>query len=249
MANSTVEFEFGYDARNKAILASALSAMQKDVGGRQRPWGMRGGAIDLLTFLEIGIVFVAGATLGEALKKYFSGLSGAARAEKLGERHREIVIQWLGNVRSSLKRLIVSVNQQFRKGMPTPKFQGKEEAVAVRFQVGEVECFVVLNGPHVSLDSLERIPEAIGDMLEFVAQTGLPDDSTVVQLCLDPVSAQWRYLLVPSHGAFGRFVDRVVDLSTGEVLRIGSRQEFIKLLQVAKEDGLKFLVDPYRNSY
>lgn len=247
MSNSVVEFEFEYDARNEATLASALSAIQNEVGGRQRPWGMRAGASDLLTFLEIVIVFVADATLREPVKKYFSGLSGAERAEKLGERHREVILQWLSDVRNGLELLLAAVNRQFRKGMPSPNFQGMEEAMAIRFPVAEVECFVVLNGPHVTRSSLNHLPEAIGNIFEFVAQTGLPHESTVVQLCLDPVSVQWRYLLVPSREAFGRFVDRVVDISTGQIMTLDSPHEFIELLQVDEKDALKFLVNPYRD--
>jgi hypothetical protein len=244
MSELVLQIDYGYRASNEATLDSTLSALQQDIGGQRRPWGARAGAIDLVTYLEFVVTFVVGATLGEALKNYFSALSGAQRAKTLGERHRAIVLQWLGDVQDAVTRLIASAKQRFREGLAAPKFNGKEQSIAIRVVLG-VECFIVLNGPHVSEDALDRLPDAISKMLQFIGEFGPPDQSTVLQLCFDPVSREWRFLLAPSHQGFGRFVDRVVDLSTGQLITLRSRHEFIELLHVAEEDGLKFLVDPY----
>lgn len=247
MSKSVLEVEYRYSARDEATLAASLSALENEVGGQRRPWGMRAGAIDLVTFLEFAVTFVVGATLGDALKSYFSGLSGAEGAKKLGERHRAVILQWLGDVQAGLAHLITSAKQRFREGLVAPEFDGKEQPIAIRIGIG-VECFIVLNARHVSEGALDHLPDAVSRMLEFIAENGLPDESTVLQLCLDPTSREWRYLLAPSHQAFGRFVDRVLDLSTGQLMKLRSRQEFIELLQVAEEDGLKCLIDPYRHS-
>jgi len=84
--------------------------------------------------------------------------------------------------------------------------------------------------------------------LLFIVEAGLPEESTVLQLCLDPISNDWKYLLIPSHQAFGRFVDRVVDLSTGQLITIRSSEGFIELLGATEPEGIEFLVDPYRYS-
>jgi len=246
MSESVLQIEYHYSPGEEATLDPALSALQKEIGGQRRPWGIRAGAIDLVTFLEFVITFVAGATLGDALQSYLAGLAGTEKAKTLGERHHAVIVQWLAKVQESLGRLVTSARKRFRAGLVAPHFQGKEQPMAIRIGLGRIECFIVLNGCHVSDDALDRLPAAVIRMLQFIAEVGLPEESTVLQLCLDPVSRDWRYLLVPSQQAFGRFVDRIIDLSTGQLLTLHSSQEFIELLGVTEPDGFKFLVDPYR---
>lgn len=246
MSGPVIELEYRFSSGDEAALAKALSALEADLGGQRRPWGTRAGAIDLVTFLEFVITFVVGATVGEILKSYFAGLAGAEKAKKLGEHHQEIILKWLGAVKESLHQLISSVKHQFHEGLRASRFEGMEKPIAIRIGLGQLECYIVLNGQNVSDDALENLPGAVIKMLKFVAETGLPEDAIVLQLCLDPNSKEWRYLLVPSPQAFDRFVDRVIDLSTGQVLILRSREEFIKLLGATKAEGIKFLTDPYR---
>lgn len=207
---------------------------------------MRAGAIDLVIFLEIAITFIVGATLGEALKSYFAGLVGAEKAKKLGERHKKIIAAWLGSVKEGLHHLVSSVRHQLLQGFRAPHYNRMEKPIAIRIEIGLLECYIVINGRNVSDNALENLPGAVTRMLQFIAEVGLPAEATVLQLCLSPSSAEWRYLLAPSRHAFGRFVDRVIDLSTGQLLIIHSREEFIELLGATEADGIRFLVDPYR---
>ena len=246
MSDPVFELEYRFSSDDEAALAKVLSALEADLGGQRRPWGMRMGATNLVTFLEFAITFVVVATVGEVLKSYFAGLVGAEKAKKLGGRHQEVILKWLGAVKESLHQLISSVKHRFHEGLRASRFDGMERPIAIRIGLGQLECYIVLNGQNVSDDALENLPGAVVRMLQFVAEAGLPDDAIVLQLCLDPNSNEWRYLLVPSPQAFGRFVDRVIDLSTGQFLILRSREEFIRLLGATKAEGIKFLVDPYR---
>lgn len=246
MSEPVLEIEYHYRAHNEGALDSTLSALQNEIGGQRHPDSLLAGAIDLVTFLELVVTFVAGASLGEALRNYFSGLSGAEGAKDIGERHRAIVLQWLCDARDELARLIASAGLHCRKDIGAPEYGDKEYAIAIRIRIGRVECFIVLNGPHISEDALEHLPDAISRMLRFIAETELPEESTILQLCLDPLSREWRYLLAPSQQAFGSFVDRVLDLWTGQLMMLRTRHEFITLLRVAEKDGIKFIINPYR---
>jgi hypothetical protein len=246
MSDPIIELEYRFSSGDEAALAKALSALEAELGGQRRPWGIRAGAIDLVTFLEFVIIFVASATFGEILKNYLAGLVGAEKTKKLGEHHQEIILKWLGDVKESLHQLISSVKHRFHEGLRASRFEGMEKPIAIRIGLGQLECYIVLNGQNVSDDALDNLPGAVTKMMQFVAESGLPKDAIALQLCLDPNSNEWRYLLAPSPQAVSKFVDRVIDLSTGQILILHSREEFIKLLGATKTEGIKFLIDPYR---
>jgi len=248
MSNPVLELEYNYSSDDEAALEPALSSLEKEVGGRRHPWPRRAGTIDLVTFLELAVMFVMSATLGAAVKSYFAGLVGAEKAKRLGERHQQAILQWLDSVQEALGRIVTSAKRRLAEGLVSPRFGGKEQPIAIRMRLGPIECFIVPNGIHVSNDALDRLPSAVIRMLRFIADVGLPEDSTVLQLCVDPMSGEWQYLLVPSINAFGRFVDRAIDLSTGRLITIRSAQEFIERFGVTEPDGIKFLVDPYRDT-
>ena len=246
MSISVIDLQYRYSSSDEADLDSALSALESELGGQRRPWAFRASAIDLVAFLEIVVTFIAGATLGEALKNYLGGLTGVDQAKKLGERHQEVILKWLDAVKDSIHRLVSSVRLRFHEELNALYFEEMEQAIAMVICLGQLQCYVVLNGRNVTDTALENLPGAVTKMLQFIAEVGLPEESDILQLCLDPRSDQWRYLLVPSHQAFGRFVDRIIDLSTGELLFLRSREEFITLLGATRDEGIKFLINPYK---
>jgi hypothetical protein len=246
MSEPIINVEYSYSSKDEGTLDRDLSSMQADIGGQRCPWGGRAGAIDLVIYLELILTFVAGATLGEAIKSYFAGLAGADKAKQLGEHHRETILNWLSNVKNNIQRIVSSIRSRLQEGLRAPHFEGMEEPIALRIRIGLLECYIILNGHYVTDEALDHLPEAVSVLLRFLAEIGLPKDATVIQLCPDPKSCEWRYLLVPSNKAFGHFVDRIIDLTTGKQIHIHRRQEFIDLLGATPEEGIKFLVDPFR---
>ncbi|MFA4987113.1 MAG: hypothetical protein WC712_11045 [Candidatus Brocadiia bacterium] len=247
MDESFFTVEYAYSSRNSVILDAALTALQKEIGGHRRPWGLRSGALDLVTFLELTLIFVASNTLPEYVKSYLAGLMGVEEAKKLGEKHRGKILPWLDEVRQRLQLFVASAEKRFREGLEAGEFEGTEMPIAICIELGQHPCFIVLNGRHVTHNSLERLSHDIVRMFRYIAEVGLPEESTVLQLCLDPVSQDWRYLLVPSHRAFGQYVDRIIDLSTNRLFAIHSAKEFVELLDVSQADRYQYLVNPFRD--
>ena len=136
MSIPVIDLQYHYSSSDEADLDNALSALEAELGGQRRPWGMRAGASDLITFLEIAVSFIAGATLGEALKNYFGGLTGVDKAKKLGERHQEAILKWLDAVKESIHRLVSSVRHRFDEGLHAPHFEEMEQPIAMRIGLG-----------------------------------------------------------------------------------------------------------------
>lgn len=121
--NSVINLQYHYSSRDETKLENTLAALEADLGGERRPRSGRTGVIDLITYLEFVLAFVAGATLGEVLKSYFAGLAGAEKAKALGERHQKILVKWFHDMQKNLHRLISSVRLQLQEGLRVPRFE------------------------------------------------------------------------------------------------------------------------------
>jgi hypothetical protein len=244
--SARLELEYSYRTGEEGTLGPIIEAVESECGGRRAPYGSRSGAIDLVSFLEICVSFVAGVGLRKALESYLVGLLRTESAKKLGERHREAIGRWLVGVERSLQRLGAVLRDRVIGKFSFPRLNGKEQPLALCIPLGRVTCFVVVNQSRVAQEALDWLPDAVVRVLRLAAERGLPSDATVVQLFYDVASKRWRYLFVPTARGFGHFIDRVIDVDTGREVIIGSAEEFIELANVKSEDGLKLLVDPFR---
>lgn len=238
--------EYSYRGSEESVVNDTIRLFEAEVGGERKPYAMRLGAIDLVTFLEIVVSFVAGVAITPVLSKYFEGLLGADGLKKLGEEHRMAINGWFSKLESDFEKLLTALKNLLKAGPPRFIFKKKEKALALRIRLGYAECFIVLN--HSSMDPtlFHRLPQAIARLLRYVAEYGLPDDAHVLQLYFDGKTKDWKYLFMPTSSGFGRWIDRYVDLETSETVHVRSQSEFNKTFGPSYEDEWKFLVGPFR---
>lgn len=237
---------YSYSSNEEADLEILINLFENSVGGKRQPYGMRARAIDLLTIFEIVIPFTTGVAITPVLKKYFEGLLNADELKKLGDKHRSELSSFYIKVRSNLKQLISPVVNSPKAVFPSYTFQGFEQAAALRIDFGGIECFIVLNNTSINDELINKIPEAVTSIIHMLMNNGLPEETHVLQLYYDRNERDWRYLFMPTTKGFGNYINRYVDLKTGEIVYLNRPEDFVKTFLPDLQDRYKFLVDPYR---
>lgn len=244
--NNNSWVSYSYHIGDEPDLEGLIALLENEVGGERHPYGARFGAIDLVTFFEIVIPFTAGVSLTPVLKKYFEGLLNADDIKKLGEKHRQEIIGWFKNVEANIKSLLSPIINSPKVVLPRYSFQGVEKAAALKILLGGVECFIVLNHTTVNKGLMDEIPKAVSSTIKLLMARGLPPETRVLQLYYDNTVSDWKFLFLPTTNGFGNYIDRYIDLESGELVHLNSPQDFVKTFFPDKQDRYKFLVDPFR---
>lgn len=239
---------YSYRKSENADLEELINLFENSIGGIRKPYGIRAGAIDLVTMFEIVIPFTTGIAINTILKKYFEGLLNADELKKLGEKHRSEITGFYKKVRSNLKKIIFPIINSPKNIFPCYTFQGAEKAAAIRVEFGAVECFIVLNNTSINKELINKIPAALTSLIHTIITYGLPEETHVLQLYYDKDERDWRYLFMPTVNGFGNYIDRYVDLKTGELVYLNRPEDFFNTFLPDIRDRYKFLVDPYRHT-
>lgn len=200
------------------------------VSSLRRLGGMRSGAIDLVTILEIVGVFVG----MKAIDGFVEGLIEKDWFTELGRKTRNIVSIKLQDFSSYLSELFDKVirNNRDRYG-----------AIAIIEYVDDVTLYVVLNHKRMNIELISSLPFAIAKVVREITRNSLPEDnSKIVQLFPNFETGSWDYLFVPSTKAFGQFIDRYLDLRSGRYYIINSPQGFQTYFSPHDRDIFKFLI-------
>jgi hypothetical protein len=214
---SSLAIKYSFADCNSARLDVVLAELEREIGGKRAPYRIRGGAIDIVTFLELTLTWVVGGALNQLFKKYTEGLLDADSIKKMGESHRVELGSWYSMVENQVNLIINSV-ARIRSITPILTFQDYEECLALVFGLPNgAKCYVALNHCRMSSNMLKRIPLAVVNTLRYAIEDGLPEDVRVAQLYYDQGTDSWPYLFIPTIDGFGSFVDRYVDLESRQV--------------------------------
>jgi len=207
--------KYGSDGRLSPELLEEIRTISRKYGRlSEKTWGMRAGAIDLVTILEIVGVFVG----MKAIDGFVEGLIGKDWFTELGSKTRNIVPVKLREFSNYLSELFDKVIKGNRD---------RCRAVAVIEYIDDVTLYAVLNHKRMNAELISSLPFAIAKVVREIVMNGLPEDSPkIVQLFPDFEADSWDYLFVPSTRAFGQFIDRYFDLRYGQYYLIHSSEEF-----------------------
>lgn len=223
--------EHSSDERLSPKLLEEVRTISKKHGKfSEKTWGMRSGAIDLVTILEIVGVFVG----MKAIDGFVEGLIEKDWFTELGRKTRNIVSIKLQDFSSYLSELFDKVirNNRDRYG-----------AIAIIEYVDDVTLYVVLNHKRMNIELISSLPFAIAKVVREITRNSLPEDnSKIVQLFPNFKTGSWDYLFVPSTKAFGQFIDRYLDLRSGRYYIIDSPQGFQTYFSPHDRDIFKFLI-------
>jgi hypothetical protein len=201
----------------------------------EETWGMRAGAIDLVTILEIVVVFAA----MKLVDGFVEGLVGKDWFARLGRKTRSTFSVKLREFSDYLTELFHKVIRAHRD---------RYGAIAVIENVDGATIFAVLNHKHMNAELIASLPLAIAIVVRHILINGLPKDSQrVVQLFPNFETDSWDYLFVPSTSAFGQFIDRYLNLRDEEYHLIRSAEEFRERFDPHNADIFKLLITPNRN--
>lgn len=237
--------EYVYRKSEEEELEETIGRLQEQLGGNRKPYHSRHGAIDLVSFLELLIIFTAGISVKPVLQKYFEGLLNADGLKKIGESHRKEITEWFLKLEKDIFQILDALHSSLSVLHTSFTFDGNEEAVVLEIPTYSGLLYVTLNHRDITPKLIKNLPEGIIKAVRFLCEKGFSGDTMVLQLYFDKQLQQWVYLLAPTVEGFGNFIDRYVDLRDGEIRYLASQSEFIQTFNPAPEDTLKFLVSPY----
>ncbi len=242
----TVEVEYTYLTTNEQQLDIVLAKLERDIGGKRKPYFLRGGAIDLVTILDIVVGFVGGVTVRPAVQKYLEGFLGTDALKPLGEGHRRELNNWFAEVEQDVAKVTSSVHAGLQPLQAPITFNNKSEAVGIQIQLKTGILHVVLNHKGISPQLLNNLPSGVVAAIKYLSESNSISGSNF-QLYFDRRSQTWKYLLAPTFQDYRRWIDRYIDLDKGEVVYISSQHQFREIFEPPVEDEHKFLLSPFRD--
>ncbi len=201
----------------------------------EKRWGIRAGAIDLVTVLEIVGIFVG----LKILDGFVEGLIGKDVFEDIGRKLRRGAFEQANKLRVFLVDL-------FERAIS--KNKDRYGAFAIIEYINDFSLYVVINHKKMNSNIIEKLPEAMALALIVTANTDFEDDlPRVIQLYPNFETESWDYIFMPTTQAFGNYIDRYFDLKDRTLHLLPSPDEFIKKFNPDDKDDFKFLISPKRN--
>jgi len=202
----------------------------------EETWGLRGGAIDLVSIVELVGIFVG----MKAIDGFVEGLIGKNWFESLGKKTQTALSSALADFSKYLSEL-------FRRVIS--KNKNRLGAIVVIEQIQEVELYAVLNHDKMTKSLIASLPIAIAGVARLILLKKISiEDPKIVQLYPNFETETWDYLFVPSTRAFGKYIDRYIDLQHGKVHILKTPEEFSQKFGYSKRDVFKYLISPNRDS-
>ncbi len=240
------EIKYVYGQTEEAHLESFLASLQERLGGQRTPYFARGGAVDIVSLLELLVVFTAGISIKPVLQKYFEGLLNADGMKALGEKHRKEVTDWFHVLEKDLADIVSSIHLSLGLLHTSLTYDGNEEAIVLEIPTYSGPLYVVLNHKELTPQLVKNLPKGIITAVQFLCENSFPDKAVAFQLYFETKSHQWVYLFAPTVNGFGDYINRYVDLRDAEIRHLASQSAFIHMFDPAPEDSLKFLVSPFK---
>ena len=154
-----LEVSFGYRLSEETDLNAFLSALENDIGGERTPYFAKSGALDLVSFLQVSAILVAEISLKPVIQKYFEGLFNADGLKKLGEEHRQQIVEWF--FETALSNVINAIHSNFHLIHTSFTFSGHDQAITLELPTDFGTLYVVLNHSNLSPKLLKNLPKAI----------------------------------------------------------------------------------------
>ncbi|MGA2092990.1 MAG: hypothetical protein ABSH16_06235 [Sedimentisphaerales bacterium] len=202
----------------------------------EKQWRIRAGVVDLLTILEIVGIY----TGTKIIDGFVEGLVGKDIFKELGNKFRKGAFELADRIRDFLVDLFENA---------VSKNKDRHEAFVLVEHINDFSLYVVLNNKRMSLNLIEKLPEAIALSLIVTANFENEDNQPrIIQLYPNFKTETWDYILMPTAQAFGKYIDRYFDIRDRTLKYISSPDEFIKIFNPDDKDDFKFLINPNRDS-
>jgi hypothetical protein len=192
-----------------------------------KQWGIRAGAIDLVTFLELGVFkFI--------LDGFLKGFIDEEYFKKLGITTR----QALFNEVDYFKKYLIAFYKVF-----ISKKLSNHSAISIVEHIDGVVYFAVLNHKKSTENLISRLPNAFVRAVGEISLHRIPiENSFTVQLYPNFETETWDYLFIPTMSAFGNYIDRYYDFKLKKIVELHSREEFYQKFELDEDDIYKCII-------
>lgn len=231
-----IQIEYGTDGRLTPEILDEIREVARMHGDlTEKSWGARGGAIDLVTVLEVVGIFVG----TKILDGLVEGLVGKNIFEEIGKKMRKGAFAQVDKLRMFLVQLFNRAisNNRDRYG-----------AFALIEYVNDFSLYVVINHKRMNANLIEKLPEAIALAIIITANIDLKDDPPrAIQLYPNFETESWDYIFMPTTNGVGNYVDRYFDIKDKTLYSLSSPTEFIKKFNPDDKDDFKILISANRD--
>lgn len=231
-----IHIEYGSDGRLSQELLDEVRCIARNHGDlSEERWGIRAGAIDLVTVLEVIGVFVG----MKILDGFVEGLVGKDIFEEIGKKLRKGAFELTDKLREFFLDFYENA---------VSKNKDRYGAFVLVEYINDFSLYVVLNHKRMTSNLMEKLPEAIALSIIVTANIDIEDDHPrIIQLYPNFETESWDYILMPTTQAFGKYIDRYFDLKDRTLYLLSSPDEFIKQFNPDDKDDFKFLISPNRD--
>lgn len=197
-----------------------------------RSYGLRAGAIDLVTIID----FALGTIAGEIIYDYLKGVTNFNLAEELGKVSRKYLIE--------VNELI----QQIYKNHCQDKLLNSYAVAYVDYFDG-FSIYAVLNHADSSIQLIKKLGNTLLNIYNILPTLieQIDDEIIVIQVYPDFELDEWRYLFIPSTQAFGKYIDRVYDMKYQKFIYFDSNTSFGEKFKPNIADKYKFVISYERD--
>lgn len=203
----------------------------------EQTWGRRGGAIDLVTIIEITGLFVG----KKVLDGFIEGFVGRDIFVEIGRKTRTSIL-------SETKKLSAFVKDLYEKIVA--KNKDRYGAFVLVEYFNDLSLYAVVNHKRMNIELIEKLPESIINAIAILTYLNIGDDSPkVAQLYPNFETNTWDYILIPTSTAFGNYVDRYIDIKDKCIYEISTIDDFISLFKPDDRDDFKFLISSERDLF
>lgn len=243
MGMDIFKITYSFDKNDESKLGPLLAELENKLGGERKPYCMRAGALDIVTVLEI----MLSVTIAVPISKYFEGLFLGDEAKEIGIKHRKQIQRWFSKLNSEIKNIVKTGQLLLRnRFVDVSLLIGGEGAIVVVVPLGSVYLYAILNHTFIPEGAKRNLSKGLFDAVKFLLTHSIPENTVALQLYFDRISGRWKYLFVPTNKGFGNWIDRYIDLDTGQIHLVKTRKQFFSLFEPEPRDEYKFLVSPFR---
>ncbi|HUU88787.1 MAG TPA: hypothetical protein VMX17_13680 [Candidatus Glassbacteria bacterium] len=231
-----IQIEYGSDGKLGQELLDEIRDVARRHGNlSEKKWGMRAGAIDLVTVLEIVGIY----TGMKILDGFVEGLIGKDIFENIGRKLRKEVFAQANNLRNFLGDLYERT---------ISKNRDRYGSFAIIEHINDFSLYVVINHKKMNSNLIEKLPEAMALAVIVTINTDFEDDPPhAIQLYPNFETESWDYIFMPTTQAYGNYIDRYFDLKDRTLHLLSSPDEFINKFNPDDKDDFKFLISPNRD--
>jgi len=227
-----IQIKYGSKTKLSEEEINQIISLSNRYGNVQiKKWGIRSGAIDLITTVEILFLsFVA----KPILDGFFKGLFGEAYFKNLGESVREGIANEIVDFKSYLTNLF----QVF-----ISKKLDDEDAIAIVEQIEGVVYYAVLNHKKATEKLISELPEALVRAIgEVSLKRIIVTEPNTVQLYPNFETETWDYLFIPTVDGYGNYMNRYYDFNLGQTISLDTREEFYNTFNIDERDTYKQII-------